>query len=83
MEIFLDYVKEDHFQTALENVYENMDSVSIIAGFAESVILLAENGNELMLSVVQEAAHAVADYITTLAEELDYNDSHIVLAGNF
>ena len=82
MEAFLVYVEEDHFQTALENVYENTDSVSIIAGFAESVILLAENGNEVMLSVLQEAAHAVAGYITALAEELKYNENHIVLAGN-
>ena len=67
LEAFLDYVEEDHFQTALENVYENTDAVSIIAGFAESVILLAEKGNEVMLSVLQEAAHAVAGYITTLA----------------
>ncbi len=82
MEAFLDYVEEDHFETALENVYDNMDSISIIAGFAESVILLAENGNEIMLSVLQEAAHAVAGYITALAEELKYNENHIVLAGN-
>ena len=82
MEAFLVYVEEDHFQTALENVYDNTDSVSIIAGFAESVILLAENGNEVMLSVLQEAAHAVAGYITALAEELKYNENHIVLAGN-
>ena len=82
MEAFLVYVEEDHFQTALENVYDNTDSVSIIAGFAESVILLAENGNEVMLSVLQEAAHAVAGYVTALAEELKYNENHIVLAGN-
>ena len=82
MEAFLVYVEEDHFQTALENVYDNTDSVSIIAGFAESVILLAENGNEVMLSVLQEAAHAVAGYITSLTEELKYNENHIVLAGN-
>ena len=82
LEAFLDYVEEDHFQTALENVYENTDAVSIIAGFAESVILLAEKGNEVMLSVLQEAAHAVAGYITTLAEELKYNENQIVLAGN-
>ena len=82
LEAFLDYVEEDHFQTALENVYENTDAVSIIAGFAEPVILLAEKGNEVMLSVLQEAAHAVAGYITTLAEELKYNENQIVLAGN-
>ena len=31
---------------------------------------------------MQEAAHAVAGYITTLAEELKYNENQIVLAGN-
>ena len=82
MDIFLQSVSEVDFQTALENIQENEDSVQIIAQLAESVIQLAEAGNNVALSVVQEATHAVANYIILLAEKLNYSQKNIVLAGN-
>ena len=43
---------------------------------------MAEKGNEVALSILQEATHAVSEYIIALTDELDYNESHIVLSGN-
>ena len=82
MQVFLDHVKEKEFQTAIADLNENNDAVFIIAGLAKSIIGLAEKGNEVALSVMQEATHAVAGYILTLAEKLEYNENKIVLAGN-
>jgi N-acetylglucosamine kinase-like BadF-type ATPase len=82
MNIFLQSVDEDDFQTALENIQESEDSVQIIAQLAAPVIILAEAGNNVALSVVQEATHAVANYISSLTEELNYSKNNIVLAGN-
>ena len=82
MNIFLQSVDEDDFQTALENIQESEDSVQIIAQLAAPVIKLAEAGNNVALSVVQEATHAVANYISSLTEELNYSKNNIVLAGN-
>ena len=48
----------------------------------EHVINLAEKGNEIALSVVQEATHAVAEYILALIYTLEYSKQNIVLAGN-
>ena len=82
MSVFLKHVDEEEFQVAMENLNESVDAVSIIAGIAESIIGLAEKGNEVALSILQEATHAVSEYIITLTDELDYNENQIVLSGN-
>ena len=82
MSVFLKHVDEEEYQTAMENLNENVDAVSIIAGITEAIIGLAEKGNEVALSVLQEATHAVSGYIITLTDELDYSENHIVLSGN-
>ncbi len=82
MNIFLQSVNEDDFQTALQDIKESEDSVQIIAQLAAPVIQLAEAGNNIALSVVQEATHAVANYITSLTDEINYSKKNIILAGN-
>jgi N-acetylglucosamine kinase-like BadF-type ATPase len=82
MAVFLSHIEEKKLQTAIENLNNNKDAVFIIAGIAKSIIELAEQGNEIALSVVQEATHAVAKYIITLTDQLEYNKNNIVLAGN-
>ena len=82
MTIFLAHVNEKDFQIAIEKLNRHKDSVFIIAGIAKSIIGLAERGNEIALSIVQEATHALAEYILTLADKLSYNEDNIVLAGN-
>ena len=82
MNIFLQNVVEDDFQKALENIQGSEDSVQIIAQLAAPVIELAKAGNNVALSVVQEATHAVSNYIISLTDELNYSKENIVLAGN-
>lgn len=82
MTIFLAHVDEKEFQPAIEDLNKNEDAVFVIAGMAESIIGLAGRGNEIALSVVQEATHNVAKYILALADKLEYNENNIVLAGN-
>ena len=82
MSVFLKHVNDEEFQVALEKLNESDDAVFIIAGLAESIIGLAEKGNEVALSILQEATHAVSENIIALTDELDYNESHIVLSGN-
>ncbi len=67
---------------ATENLDVGDEAVFIIAGLAEHIINLAEKGNGIALSVVQEATHTVADYILALIDTLEYNKQNIVLAGN-
>jgi len=82
MSVFLNHVEAEEFQPAIEKLNESTDAVYIIAGIAESIINLAENGNEIALSIIQEATHAVAEYILALTDELNYNENHLVLSGN-
>ena len=82
MNTFLQSSDEDDFHAAVENIQGSEDTVQLIAQLAEPVIQLAEKGNNVALSVVQEATHAVANYITLLAEKLNYSKKNIVLAGN-
>ena len=82
MNIFLQSVVEDDFHTALENIEKSVDYIQIIAQLASSVIQLAEAGNNVALSVMQEATHAVANYIIALTDKLNYSENNIVLAGN-
>ena len=82
MAVFLNHVDEEEFQVAIRNLNESTDAVCIIAGLAKSIIGLAEKGNKIALSVLQEATHAVAEYILALTEELNYNENNIVLSGN-
>jgi N-acetylglucosamine kinase-like BadF-type ATPase len=82
MSIFLQSINEDDFQTALQDIKESEDSVQIIAQLAAPVIQLAEAGNNIALSVVQEATHAVANYIISITDELNYSKKNIILAGN-
>jgi len=82
MDKLLSHVLEDDFGTAIKKINESDDSVCMIAGLAESIINLAENGNEIALSIMQEASHAVAEYILALTYELEYKNKDIILAGN-
>jgi len=82
MSTFLKHVNEEEFQVAIDKLNKNDDAVFIIAGLAESLIGLAEKGNELALSILQEATHAVSEYIIALTDELCYDENHIVLSGN-
>ena len=82
MSVFLTHVNDDDFQVALEKLNESDEAVFIIAGIAESIIGLAEKGNEVALSIMQEATHAVSEYIIALTDDLGYNESQIVLSGN-
>ena len=66
----------------LEKIAQSSSMVKSVASLAEEIILLAENNNEVALSLVQEATTAIADYIIELADELDYKSKDIALSIN-
>ena len=75
-------VSEKEFPEALEKLNKNDEVVFIIAGLAIYIIELANKGNEIALSVIQQATHAVAQYILSITHTLEYKENNIVLAGN-
>ncbi len=84
LNFILNTFDNDNFNNAIEETMNDKDSVAIIASLSKGIIELAENGNELALSIVQEATTLVAEYIKLLAFDLKINNSDrtILLAGN-
>tara|TARA_A100000164_G_scaffold314827_1_gene294218 strand:- start:1849 stop:2820 length:972 start_codon:yes stop_codon:yes gene_type:complete len=52
------------------------------ASISRDIISLAENGNDIALSVLQEGTRHVGDYITYLADEMSFSKRNIMIAGN-
>jgi len=82
MNIFLDINKENDFAEALRKIQAHQDYIRMIAALTNSLIELAENGNNVALSIIQEASHAIANYIISIVEKLKFNEDNIELAGN-
>ena len=58
----------------LHTVFENENAVSNIASIAKEVIEFAEKGNDLALSIVQEATRNIGEYIISNLEKLNYKN---------
>ena len=82
MDLFLQTMDSKNFNSAVEKVYEHDEQVKMIAELAKPLIECAGNGNEIALSILQEATHSVANYIKHINDELNYSSSDLVLAGN-
>ena len=68
---------------SLNEVFGNQaDIVYKTALLAEGTIKLAENGNDIALSVLQEATTNVAEYIIYLIDEIGYAKNDIMLSGH-
>ena len=51
----------------------NNDSVFKVASISKDLIYIAQKGNDLALSIVQEATTYVADYITFMYDSLKFD----------
>ena len=66
----------------LHTVFENENAVSNIASIAKEVIEFAEKGNDLALSIVQEATRNIGEYIISNLEKLNYKNKDLIFAGH-
>tara|TARA_B100001029_G_C15028895_1_gene435531 strand:- start:200 stop:1189 length:990 start_codon:yes stop_codon:yes gene_type:complete len=82
MSEFFNIAGGENFQNSLEELYEKNNAVTLIASLAKEIINLAENENEIAISIIQEATHAVANYIINITDELNFNSHTLLLAGN-
>ncbi len=80
--LILDHFEETDFATAVEKITTGDDHIEKVASLAKPICKLAENGNEMALSVIQEATQYVGDYIVELAHKAGYKEKNIVLGGN-
>ena len=67
----------------LNNVIEDGDNmVYNISSLAPEIIKLAQEGNDLALSVIQEATTYVSEYLITLFNELNINKDNVLISGH-
>jgi len=67
----------------IEKVFSNeAELVYKTALISKDIICLAENGNDIALSVLQEGTRHVGDYIIYLVDEMNFNKENVIIAGN-
>ena len=82
LEAAIAHYKVQSYEQLIEKINESEDKVSIIASFAKNVLSLAENNNEVGVSIIQHSTRVVADYVIELRDSLSYGNKEIILAGN-
>ena len=67
----------DTYDQIISKIDENKDKIAFISSFAKDVILLAEDKNEIALSIIQHSTRVIADYIIELRDNLNYGNKNI------
>tara|TARA_S200000501_G_scaffold169855_1_gene160008 strand:+ start:61190 stop:62161 length:972 start_codon:yes stop_codon:yes gene_type:complete len=65
-----------------QELTNNSDIVFNTARLSKDIINLAENGNDIALSVIQEGTRHIGDYIIYLVSEMNFSKENIIIAGN-
>ena len=66
----------------IEEVLQSSEAVREIASLSKEIISLASEGNEVALSLVQEATTSIADYIVELSNKLNYKSKSLIISAN-
>ena len=66
----------------LYTIFESADSIAKIASISENIIEIAENGNDIALSIIQEATRNIGEYILSVLEKLNYYNKDLIFAGH-
>ena len=77
-----DVLDIDNLDNDLEEILKSSESVRKVASLSEHIINLADNKNEIALSIIQEATIALSEYIIDLADKLEYQSEKLILAAN-
>mgnify|MGYP001158305103 CR=1 FL=1 len=68
---------------SLEDTIQNQTNIVFkTSSLAIDILKFAEEGNDVALSVIQEATRNVAEYIIYLIDEMKFNKNKVILAGN-
>jgi len=65
-----------------EFLEENDNAISDVASISSELITLAKGGNDIALSIVQEATTYIADYIIHVFNSLEYDKISVIVACN-
>ena len=72
----------DTFRELYRHIEDNSNIFSHLASLGEDTIDLAESGNDVALSIIQEGTRYVSEYIKSIAEKMEILNSDVMLSIN-
>ena len=82
LNMIYDVLEISNLDDDIEQVLNSSEAVRKVASLSKHIIDLANNHNEIALSIIQEATTFISDYIIELADKLGYQSKDLVLAAN-
>ena len=76
------HYQTNNYESLIKSINEDNERISTIASFAKEVILLASQGNELGIEIIQKATRIIAEYIIEIRDIMEYGHEEIILGGN-
>jgi len=80
--LLIDKTEANTFVESVQKIADSDDRISITASFARDICLLAEKGNDVALSFIQEGTQAIAEDIIDLSKKMNYDNDKVLFAGN-
>ena len=74
--------KVETFRELYQYIEDNNNIFSYLASLGEDTIDLAESGNDVALSIIQEGTRYVSEYIKSIAEKMEILNSDVMLSIN-
>lgn len=68
--------------TALDEIMNSDDKYSSIASISKPLINLAEGGNQIALSIIQQSTQYIAEHILTLTDQISYTNEELIIIAN-
>ena len=83
---FFDVISSKFKVTSFREIYSVMEKnenvFSVLASLSEDAIDLAESGNDIALSIIQEGTRCVADYVISLCQKINISELDIFIGIN-
>ena len=68
--------------TALDEIMNSDDKYSSIASISKPLINLAEEDNQIALSIIQQSTQYIAEHILTLTDQISYTNEELIIIAN-
>jgi len=75
-------LKISDYESLNKILLENDNVICDVASLTKDVIDIAEKGNDLALSIIQEATTYVADYLIYMFDNLEFDKSDVIISCN-
>ena len=78
----LKHYQATELNVALDEIMNSDDKYSAIASVSKPLIDLAENGNQIAISIIQQSTQYVADQVLALIDQISYMNDDLIIIAN-